>query len=146
MAHDELKGICSVVRPLGDEETSHLSDGVLCRIIKGDKKGRPFGTPRNPGTPTVPEFNPRVGEILAGELAGKVTSRKHGIFPDQADRVKQLSDEELLRFRLDDPMSGSPANGGFSITGGHHRMHEISRRVRAGELPADTPVRILFHD
>ncbi len=48
----------------------------------------------------------------------------------------RLSDEDLLRFRVEDPMSGYGANGGFSITGGHHRMNEIIRRVQAGGLAA----------
>ena len=70
----------------------------------------------------------------------------HHLFSFVFDEVKQLSNDELLRFRPDDPMSGHPGDAGFSITGGHHRMNEIIRRVQAGELPADTPVRILFHD
>jgi len=58
-----------------------------------------------------------------------------------------LSNEELLRFRPDDPISGFIVEGGnFEITGGHHRIAEITRRIEAGELPADTLVRILFHD
>ncbi len=133
-------------KPLGKEEARQLPEAVRFRIVKGDQKGRPFGTPRNPRSPTIEEFNPRMAEIPAGELAGRITGRKHRIVPEQAERMKQLSNEELLRFRVDDPMSGHPTNGGFSITGGHHRMNEIIRRVHAGELPADTPVRILFHD
>lgn len=146
MVHNGLEGICSVVKPLGADEAAQLNEGVLYRIVRGDAKGRAFGTPRNPRPPTIEEFNPRIGEMRADQLAGRITGRKHGIFPEQAERVRQLSNEELLRFRVDDPMSGHATNGGFSITGGHHRMNEIIRRVQAGELPADTPVRILFHD
>lgn len=134
------------MKPLGDAEAEQLPERVLYRTVKGDSKGRPFGTPRNPDPPTVEDFNPHIGEILAGELAGKINGRKHGSFPEQAERVKQFTNEELLRFRFDDPMSGHLNETGFSITGGHHRMDEIVRRVHAGELPADTPVRILFHD
>ena len=58
-----------------------------------------------------------------------------------------MSDEELLRFRPEDPISGHIVEGGnFEITGGHPRLAEITRRVEAGELAADTVVRILFHD
>jgi hypothetical protein len=57
-----------------------------------------------------------------------------------------MSNEELLRFRPDDPISGVIQGDGFSITGGHHRLNEIIRRVEAGTLPKDTKIRILFHD
>jgi len=132
--------------PLGGEEAGQLPAGVLCRIIKGDRKGRPFRTPRNPEIPTIAEFNPRMGEVPVGQLEVRITGRKHGIFPEQADQVRGMSREELLRFRLDDPISGHGTIDGFSITGGHHRLNEMIRRVEAGELPADHPVRILFHD
>jgi hypothetical protein len=141
-----LEGICSVVKPLSNEEASQLPEGVLYRIVTGDKKGRPFGSPTNPRRPTIEEFNPRIGEVQAGDLASKITGRKHGIDPLQAGLVSQLSDQDLLRLRIEDPMSGNATNGGFSITGGHHRMNEIINRVQAGTLPPDTLVRILFHD
>jgi hypothetical protein len=144
--YNVLEGICSVVKPLSKEEASPLSDGVLYRIVKGDKKGRPFGSPTNPRTPTIEEFNPRIGEVRAADLASKITGRKHGLDPVQAGLVSQMSDEDLLRLRIEDPMSGHATNGGFLITGGHHRMNEIINRVLAGTLPPDTPVRILFHD
>jgi hypothetical protein len=146
MPENRLRGICRVLQPLGQEEASRLSDGVLYRIVRRDEKGRAFGTPRNPRAPTIEEFNPWIGEVPARELAGKITGRKHGIVLEQAERLKQLSNEELVRFRVDDPMSGHETDGGFSITGGHHRMNEIIRRVQAGEWPLDLPVRILFHD
>jgi hypothetical protein len=59
-----------------------------------------------------------------------------------------MSNEELLKFRVNDPMSGNlnVTGDGFSITGGHHRLAEIIQRVKDGRLPADTPIRILFHD
>lgn len=146
MANSDLLAICDLVEPLAVDEADRLPDGVRCRIIKGDRKGRPFCTPRNPGPPTLAEFNPLIGVLAAGEVAGKVCGRRHSIFPAQAESVMQMSVEELLRFRPDDPMSGHAEPGGFAITGGHHRLHEIDRRVQSGELPAETPVRILFHD
>jgi len=52
-----------------------------------------------------------------------------------------------LHFRIKDPISGTQASGGgVSITGGHHRIAEIVRRVQTGQLPADTPVPFLLHD
>src|SRR5205823_3686851 len=93
---------------------------------------------RNPRAPTVEEFNPRVGELNAGDLAGGIKGRKHGIFPDQAESISRMSNEELLRFRPDDPISGVIQGDGFGITGGHHRLNEIIRRVEAGTLPKDT--------
>ncbi len=109
-------------------------------------EGRSFGTPGNPRAPTVEEFNPRIGELNAGDIGGAIKGRKHGIFPDQAESISKMSNEELLRFRPDDPISGVIQGDGFSITGGHHRLNEITRRVEAGTLPKDTKVRILFHD
>jgi hypothetical protein len=135
-----------MIRYLPLEEMGLLGEGVLFRIVRGDTKGRPFGSPRNPRVPTLEEFNPRVGEVAAGELAVLITGRRHGINREQAERIEQMTTGELLQFREDDPMSGTAENGGFSITGGHHRMNEIIQRVRAGKLPQDTPVRILFHD
>ena len=134
------------VKPLGQEEAAQLSEGVRFRIVRGDANRRPFGTPVNPRAPTVEEFNPRVGELNAGDISGAIKGRKHGIFPDQAECVSNMSNEELLRFRPDDPISGVIQGEGFSITGGHHRLHEIIRRVEAGTLPKDTNIRILFHD
>jgi hypothetical protein len=132
LAHNGLEGICTVVKPLGEDEANQLSEGVLYRIVKGDKKGRPFGSPTNPRSPTIEEFNPRIGEVRAGDLAREITGRKHGIDPTQAALVSQLSNDGLLRLRTEDPMSGHSTNGGFSITGGHHRMNEIINRVQAG--------------
>jgi hypothetical protein len=34
-----------VVKPLEKEEASRLPEAVLCRIARGDQKGRPIGTP-----------------------------------------------------------------------------------------------------
>jgi hypothetical protein len=146
LVHNGIEGLCSIVKPLGQEEAAQLSEGVRFRIVRGDAKGRPFGTPRNPRVPTVEEFNPRVGELNAGDIGGAIKGRKHGIFPDQAESVSKMSNEDLLRFRPDNPISGVIQGDGFSITGGHHRLNEIIRRVEAGTLPKDTKIRILFHD
>lgn len=146
LVHNGIEGLCSIVKPLGADDAAQLSEGVRYRIVRGDAKGRSFGTPRNPHAPTVEEFNPRVGELNAGDIGGAIKGRKHGIFPDQAESVRKMSNEELLRFRPEDPISGHIQGDGFNITGGHHRLNEINRRVAAGELPADTKVRILFHD
>lgn len=146
MADPDLDGFCRAVEPLEADFADLLTAGVLCRIAKGDRKGRPYCTPRNPDTPTLDDFSPRVGEVRAGDLVNVITGRQHGIFAGQAEQIERFTDEELLRFRVDDPMSGHPTAGGFSITGGHHRINEISRRVQAGELAPDSSVRILFHD
>lgn len=136
----------NIIKPLGEEEATQLSEKVRFRIVKRDAKGKPFGTPRNPRVPTVEEFNPQIGEVNAGDLAGAIRGRKHGIFPEQAEKIQKMSTEELLRFRPEDPISGNIQGDGFNITGGHHRLNEIIRRVEAGALPPDTKVRILFHD
>jgi hypothetical protein len=142
----ESRGLSKIVQPLGQEEAAQLAEAVRYRIVKADAKGRPFGTPGNPCAPTVEEFNPRVEVVKAGEIAGAIRGRKHGIFPEQAEHVGKMANDELLRFRPEDPISGVGQATGFSITGGHHRLNEIVRRVEAGTLPKDTKVRILFHD
>ena len=128
------------------EDLSQLSEAVRFRIARGDAKGRSFGTPRNPHTPTFEEFNPRIEELPAGDLAGSIVGRRHGIFPEQAARIGLMSNDDLLRFRPDDPMSATRGSGGLSITGGHHRIDEIAARVRAGRIAPETPIRILVHD
>ncbi|MBX9622241.1 MAG: HINT domain-containing protein [Gemmataceae bacterium] len=148
MVHNGLPGLCSLVRPLGKEEAALLPESVLYRQVKGDAKGRPFGTPRNTKTPTIEDLNPKIAEVKAGDLESAIVGKKHGIFPEQAEAVKKMSNEELLRFRPEDPMSGhmNATGDGFGITGGHHRMNEIIERVKDGRLPPDTPIWILFHD
>ena len=131
---------------LGEVYASGIPEDVRFRIVRGDAKGRLFGTPRNPLVPTIEEFNPRIGELNAGDIAGAIKGRKHGIFPDQAESVSRMTNDELVRFRPDDPISGIRQGEGFSITGGHHRLNEIIQRVDAGTLAKDTRIRILFHD
>jgi hypothetical protein len=122
-----------------------LSIDVLFRIARGDFKGRPFGTPRNPRMPTVEEFNPHIGEVRVGDLKELIVRRRHGIFPEQAQRLSQMSNEDLIRLRLEDPISATEVAHGFSLTGGHHRTDEIMKRVQAGQLDPETIIRILIH-
>lgn len=128
------------------ESLKQLLEHVLFRIERGDANGRAFGTPRNPRVPTLAEFNPRFIEIHAGDLAAKIVKRKHGILPQQAQRIGQLTNDELIRIRVDDPISAVEVANGLSLTGGHHRTHEVSQRVLNGRLAVDAPVRILLHD
>jgi hypothetical protein len=121
-------------------------DRLLARVVRGDAKGRPFGTPRNPRMPTMEEFNPRLNDVKAGELKEAVVGAKHGINPDQAASIRGLSNEELVRFRLEDPISATSNSEGLSLTGGHHRTAEILRRVGSGEMSPDTVVPFLIHD
>jgi hypothetical protein len=125
---------------------NELPDRVLVRIVRGDAKGRPFGTPRNPRLPTVQEFNPRIVEVRAGDLAGTITGRRHGISPEQAVSIARLSNEELMRYRPEDPVSAVELGSGSSLTGGHHRSAEIINRVQSGRLSPDTMIRILVLD
>lgn len=96
--------------------------------------------------PTVEEFNPRVREVRAGDLEATIRSRMHPENPQQAGPVRQLSNEELARFRLEDPISGVDAQGGLSLTGGHHRTAEIIRRLQSGQMSPDTIIRVVVHD
>lgn len=128
------------------EEAEQLPQNVLFRIVRGDAKGRAFGTPRNPHIPTIEEFNPRVVEVRAGELAQAIVDRRHGIYLEQADRIGQLSNEDLIRFRLEDPMSATQVQNGLCLTGGHHRTNEIIQRVQAETMDHNTIIRILLHD
>ena len=141
-APTEEGDISKLLNGLPEDEQNRL----LARVVRGDAKGRAFGTPRNPRMPTVEEFNPRIEEIRAGELGGSVVDTRHGISPDQAGSIGQMSNEELIRFRIEDPISGSGGPGALSVTGGHHRIAEIVSRVASGKLPPDTIIRVLVHD
>jgi RHS repeat-associated protein len=119
---------------------------VLARVVRRDVKGRPFGTPQQPRSATVDEFNPQIQQVKAADIE-KALEPKHGLRLDQAASVRKLSNEELIRFRAEDPISA--LRGGtdrLSQTGGHHRAAEITRRVATGELAPETPVEILLHD
>lgn len=128
------------------EVAASLPEDVLFRIVRRDAKGRAFGTPRNPRAPTIEEFNPRIAEIRAGDLAEKIVGRRHGIFSEQAQWIAQLSHEELVSFRVEDPISATQTSSGLSLTGGHHRTIEIIQRVQTGQMDPDVIVRILVHD
>ncbi|MFO0844993.1 MAG: hypothetical protein U0797_21805 [Gemmataceae bacterium] len=85
-------------------------------------------------------------DVRAGDLAATIVRRRHGVFPEQAQRISQMSDEELIQFRREDPISATQVEGGLSLTGGHHRTHEIALRVQAGRLDPNITIRILLHD
>jgi len=123
-----------------------LPEQVLFRIHRGDANGRAFGTPRNPRAPTLQEFNPRLVEVRAGDLAVLIVQRRHGIFPQQALQIGQLDNDEISRFRIEDPISAVKLDEGLTLTGGHHRTHEMIHRVAAGTMSPDAVVRILLHD
>ncbi|MCG8421370.1 MAG: hypothetical protein MJE77_25915 [Proteobacteria bacterium] len=122
-----------------------LPDSVLFRTGRMDAKGRPFGSPSNPNPPPVSVFNPRIYEMAAGDI--KIGATLHPTNKMQGGSVSQLSNAELVHFRLSDPISSKGLSGGsLNVTGGHHRLAEIQQRVAAGTLPPDTRVRILLHD
>jgi hypothetical protein len=145
-------GLTSVlVHNCAKEAISQLSENqqeqLLSRVVRGDKKGRPFGSPQVPRMPTLDEFNPRFADIRAGDLADQITSTKHGIFPDQATSVGQMPNDDLIRLRMEDPISATRGpDHGLGLTGGHHRTAEIANRVVNGRLSPDTIVRVLIHD
>jgi hypothetical protein len=129
-----------------DELIQLLPERVLFRIVKGDAKGRPFGTPRNPRAPTIEEFNPRLEDVRVGDLQKLIAKRRHGIFPEQAERIAQLDNEALTEFRPEDPISATLDPTGLSLTGGHHRTNEIINRVGTGQLEPSIIVKVLIHD
>ncbi|MBZ4417857.1 RHS repeat-associated core domain-containing protein [Myxococcus sp. RHSTA-1-4] len=120
---------------------NELPESVLYRISKGG-----FGTPRNPRPPTIKEFNPRIYEVSVGELAERIVERLHPTNAFQRSGVSQMTDDDLVRFRVDDPISANGAKGGFRLTGGHHRTEEIIRRVQAGEMAPHFTIKVLLHD
>ncbi len=127
-------------------DPSKFSDDVLYRTQRGDNKGRPYGTPRNPSVPPLDVFKPRIADVNAHDLPTLISGKMHGLHPDQQKRMLGLSNDDLLMFRYDDPISGVLTKEGFSITGGHHRLSEIQRRVDCGSIPKGTKVRVLIHD
>ncbi|NTX65880.1 VCBS repeat-containing protein [Myxococcus sp. CA051A] len=120
---------------------NELPESVLYRISKGG-----FGSPRNPRPPTLAEFNPRIYELSAGELSGRIATRLHPTNDIQRGGILKMSNDDLIMFRLDDPISASGAKGGLSLSGGHHRTEEIIRRVQSGEMDPGTMVKVLLHD
>jgi hypothetical protein len=130
----------------GLPDLNKLPEIVLARIVRGDAKGRAFGSPRNPRMPTIAEFNPRIRDIRAGDLANVITGRMHPENAKQAASVKQLSNADLVRFRLEDPISAVESRGSLSLRGGHHRTAEIIRRVQSGLLSPDSTIKVLIHD
>lgn len=134
-AEDMLKG-------LPEDDLNRL----LSRVKRGDAKGRKFGTPRNPRLPTIEEFNPKIEPVKARDLESLIKDTKHGLSPEQLEQIRKLSNEDLIRFRTEDPISAARGPGGWSLTGGHHRQAEIARRVASGQLPPDTIVQVLTHD
>jgi hypothetical protein len=131
---------------MDSELATNLTESVLYRIVRGDSKRRSFGTPRNPRAPTMEEFNPRILAVAVGELSTLIAGVRHDIHPDQLERIANLADEELTRFRFDDPISATRAEGGLSLTGGHHRIHEVMRRVAIGRIETKAIIKILIHD
>jgi hypothetical protein len=96
--------------------------------------------------PTIAEFNPRFRDVRAGDLAELITGRMHPENPKQAASVSRLNNEDLVRFRLEDPISAVESGAGFSLRGGHHRTAEIIRRVQPGLLSPDLILTVLIHD
>ena len=121
-----------------------LSDEVLFRIKKLGPKGRAYGTPANPSKPSLKEFNPRVYEIDVGKIS--IKSTKHGIDDMQSKSIQSLSNEQLLNFNIIDPISSNGVRGGLNVTGGHHRIAEIQRRIATGQMSINSTLRVLIHD
>jgi hypothetical protein len=92
-------------------------------------------------------FRPRKARIRACDLGTLIVRRKHGISPEQLAEVRKFDNDELVRFRTEDPISATECqDGGLSLTGGHHRTHEIDARVTDGYLRRETIIEVLLHD
>jgi hypothetical protein len=128
------------------EDTSWIDERILMRTSATDRKGRVYGTNRNPNVPPIEVFNPRFWEVRAGDLERLIVERKHGRFQEQRDALSPVADEVLLRVNREDPISARWVGGGLSLTGGHHRTWEIMDRVAEGKMDPGTPVRILVHE
>ena len=66
--------------------------------------------------------------------------------PELAELFTGMRSEDLIRFRIEDPISAAEVSGGLSLTGGHHRTHEVMRRIQAGQLECPSGIRVLVHD
>ncbi len=137
-----LKCAIEDLKKLSEEDREKL----LSRVRRGDKKGRPFGSPRNPRWPTLEEFRPRWEDVRAGDLGHEISSRMHGLFPEQVHDISKLANHDLTKVRLEDPISAVRGPGGLDLTGGHHRTAAIVERVAGGSMSPDELVRILVHD
>ena len=108
--------------------------------------GRITGGKFNRVLATVEDFNPRLYQISVGSIEGRLASVKYEIFEAQASSIAKLSNAELVAFRIADPISSHGIRSGLQLTGGHHRINEIVRRINAGLLDPNTKVQILLHN
>lgn len=144
-AGHELPPIAGVtIHPL--EDIGWLHDAILLRTQATDRKGRAYGTTRNPSVPPIEQFNPRFWEVRAGDLDRLIAERKHGRDPGQKESLSHAKNEELLEVNEEDPISARWTGKGLALTGGHHRTWEIIERVAAGEIDPHTALRILVHE
>jgi len=127
-------------------QTLPSREALLGTLPEAVYVGRKAGAKYSRVAATVAEFNPRIYEMRAGDIGKRLASVKHGIFPGQAESIGGLTNKDLLRFRLEDPISSHGIDSGIQLTGGHHRINEIMRRVADGTLDPDALVPILVHD
>lgn len=88
-------------------------------------------------------------QVRAGDLSRTITQTKHSTNEFQAAPLRSLGNDKLLRFQVEDPISGTihTASGkALSLTNGHHRSVEIINRVNSGKMSPDTIIRKLVHD
>ena len=83
---------------------------------------------------------------MVGDLVRKIIQRRLGIHEDQAASIEKMSNEELIRFRMKDPISATLKQDGLSLTGGHHRVNVVQNRVLGGLLTPETQIEVLLHD
>jgi hypothetical protein len=132
------------VQWLRNFDLSGLNPQVFWRTEAMDKKGRLYTKlPRQ--VVTLAMMNPKAAEIRAGDLERLLVPR-HGLDLRQLRSLEPLTNEELLVFRPDDPLTMIPRDGMLHLTGGHHRAAHIAMRVKAGTLSPDTPVVVLLHE
>ena len=121
-----------------------LPDSVLYRLGKTDAKGDRtvsggVGAPGVRLQSTYLRNASRIDTDQHGDSQYECWQSRKGALGSQT--------RALVGFRTKDPISSRGlSEGGLNVTGGHHKVAEIQRRVANGTLPASTAVMVLLHD
>src|SRR3989338_866047 len=91
--------------------------------------------------------NPEMFYVMVKELNPVNLVTKHGLHPDQAKNIEELSDSQLTDYNKKDPIAGRRVwkkTDLFSFPGsvivvkqGHHRIYEVYRRYLLDKIDGD---------
>ena len=92
--------------------------------------------------------------VMAKELNPMTLKTKHPLNPQQVEMVGQLSNEMLVQYNKEDPISGrrdfrkgddfTYPGSQIIITTGHHRVFEIYKRYLLGKIDGDSLIEFVI--